>query len=57
MNTENTQLPANITAKFNLALSSFQKIQDKANELVFNEDNLDEIQDFLNNIRKVEKAV
>ena len=53
------QLPAVITGKFNIALteSKFQQLADKAARLVFNEDNLDEIKDFLTATRKVEKAI
>ena len=53
------QLPAVITGKFNLALteSNFQKLADKANKLVFNEDHLEEIKEFLESARKVERAI
>lgn len=57
--TETTQLPANITAKFNLALAQnkFQILQTKADSLVYNEDNLNEIQEFLKQLKLVVKAV
>ena len=53
------QLPAVITGKFNIALteSKFQQLADKAASLVFNEDNLEEIKQFLADTRKVEKAI
>ncbi len=53
------QLPAVIEGKFNLALteSKFQALADKANKLVFNEDHLDEIKEFLAATRKVEMAI
>lgn len=59
MTTETTQLPANIVGSFNLALtqSKFQQLQTKADSLVFNEENLNEIQEFLKGLKGVEKAI
>jgi hypothetical protein len=60
MSTEQTpQLPAAITGKFNIALTQagFQKLADKANSLVYTEDNLEAIALFLKDLRKVEKAI
>lgn len=53
------QLPASITGKFNIALaqSKFQTLQSKADSLVYNEDNLQEIADFLKSLRVVKKAI
>ena len=53
------QLPASITGKFNIALaqSKFQTLQSKADSLVYNEDNLQEIADFLKSLRGVKKAI
>lgn len=48
-----------IKGKFQLALTNahFQKIADKASSLTFNEDNVEEIKTFLDNVRKVKKAI
>lgn len=53
------QLPAQITGKFNIALtqSKFQALADKAAVLVYNEDNLTEIKQFLDDMRKVDKSI
>lgn len=52
-------LPAPIVGKFNLALteSKFQALADEAGKLVFNEDNIDAIKEFLEKVRKVEKSI
>jgi len=57
--TQAPQLPAPIVGKFNLALteSKFQQLADEAATLIFNEDNLEKIKDFLDRTRKVEKAI
>jgi len=57
--TNTPQLPAPIVGKFNLALteSKFQQLADEAATLIFNEDHLDQIKDFLDRTRKVEKAI
>lgn len=57
--TQAPQLPAVITGKFNIALteSKFQALADKASKLVYNEDNLEEIAEFLKNARAVKKAI
>ena len=57
--TTTPQLPAVITGKFNLALteSKFQLLADKADKLIFNEDHLEEIKEFLAATRKVEMAI
>lgn len=57
--TNTNQLPATIVGKFNLALtqSKFQELQNKADSLVYNEDNLEEISNFLKSLRGVEKAI
>lgn len=60
MTTETVQqLPAAITGKFNIALtqSKFQVLQTKADSLVYNEDNLEEISKFLKDLRGVAKAI
>ena len=56
---EQLQVPAAIQGRFNIALteSKFQQLQDKANKLVYNEDNLSEISEFLKNLRTVKKAI
>lgn len=56
---QSPQLPAVITGKFNLALTEgkFQHLADEAASLVFNEDNLDKIKDFLAKVRKGEMVV
>lgn len=53
------QLPAPIVGKFNLALteSKFQQLADEAATLVFNEDNIPKIKEFLDKTRGVEKAI
>lgn len=53
------QLPAVITGRFSIALTQtkFQELQNKADKLIFNEDNLGEIADFLKNTRAVKKAI
>ncbi len=52
-------LPAPIVGKFNLALteSKFQALADEAGKLVFNEDNIDTIKEFLEKVRKVERSI
>lgn len=52
-------LPAPIVGKFNLALteSKFQALADEARNLVFNEDNIDTIKEFLEKVRKVERSI
>lgn len=52
-------LPAPIVGKFNLAMteSKFQALADEAATLIFNEDNISKIKDFLDRTRKVEKAI
>lgn len=52
-------LPANITGKFNIALteSKFQALADEAGKLVYNEDNVEAIKAFLDKTKKVVKAV
>jgi hypothetical protein len=59
MSATEIQLPAPIQGKFNIALtqSNFQKLADKAATLVYNEDNLEEIKKFLDDMRKVDKAI
>jgi hypothetical protein len=51
--------PAVIKSKFDLALTQhkFQTLQTKADALVFNEDNLQEIADFLKSLKPIEKAI
>ncbi|HJY21384.1 MAG TPA: hypothetical protein VJ279_00785, partial [Hanamia sp.] len=53
MTTTETALPAAIVGKFNIALteSKFQQIQDEADRLVYNEDNLPVIAEFLKKVR------
>jgi hypothetical protein len=55
----NKALSPVISGKFNISLteSNFQKLADKANSLVLNEDNLKEIQSFLEEVRNVEKGI
>lgn len=55
----NKALSPVISGKFNISLteSNFQKLADKANSLVLNEDNLKEIQLFLEEVRNVEKGI
>lgn len=57
--TTELQLSAPIKGKFNIALtqSKFQQLADKANNLVYNEDHLEEIKSFLDDMRKVDKAI
>lgn len=57
--TEEVQLPAPIKGRFNIALtqSKFQQLADKAATLVYNEDHLEEIKRFLDDMRKVDKAI
>jgi hypothetical protein len=61
MNTEvaTPQLPAPIQGRFNIALtnSKFQQLADEAGTLIYNEDNLQKIKDYLDKTRKVEKAI
>lgn len=54
-----SKLPAAIEGKFNLALtqSNFQKLADKEGKLVYNEDNIEEIKNFLIDLRAVEKQI
>ncbi len=51
--------PTVIKSKFDLALTQhkFQTLQTKADALVFNEDNLQEISDFLKSLKPIEKAI
>lgn len=53
------ELPAPIKGRFNIALtqSRFQQLADKAATLVYNEDHLEEIKKFLDDMRKVDKAI
>ncbi len=53
------QLPAPIQGKFNIALtnSKFQQLADEAGTLIYNEDNLPKIKEYLDKTRKVEKAI
>jgi hypothetical protein len=53
------QVPAAIQGKFNIALtqSKFQQLATKADSLVYNEDNIQEIAEFLKNLREVKKAI
>jgi len=53
------QVPAAIQGKFNIALtqSKFQQLANKADSLVYNEDNLQEIAEFLKSLRAVKKAI
>jgi hypothetical protein len=57
--TAELELPAPIKGRFNIALtqSKFQDLANKANSLVFNEDHLEEIKKFLDDMRKVDKAI
>lgn len=57
--TTETLLPAPIKGKFNIALteSKFQDLADKAAKLVYTEDHLEEIKQFLNGMREVDKAI
>jgi hypothetical protein len=57
--TEEVQLPAPIKGRFNIALtqSQLQQLADKAATLVYNEDHLEEIKRFLDDMRKVDKAI
>ena len=59
MTTTETALPAAIQGKFSIALtqSKFQELQNKADRLVYNEDNLEEIAAFLKSLRQVGKAI
>src|SRR5665647_1330459 len=59
MSEQTLQVPAAIQGKFNIALtqSKFQQLANKADSLVYNEDNLQEIADFLKNLRAVKKAI
>lgn len=59
MTTQKLQVPAAISGKFNIALaqSKFQQLQTKADSLVYNEDNLEEISGFLKDLRGVKKAI
>lgn len=52
-------LPATITGKFNITLTEtkFQALADEASKLVFNEDNLEKIKEFIDKTKKVEKAI
>ena len=56
---QQNQTPAVIKSKFDLALTQnkFQTLQKKADTLVFNEDNLQEISDFLKSLKPIEKAI
>lgn len=59
MSTVTTTTPPAIAGKFNIALtqSKFQVLADKASNLVYNEDNLEDIAEFLKNGRAVIKAI
>jgi chromosome segregation ATPase len=56
---QQNQTPSVIKSKFDLALTQhkFQTLQTKADTLVFNEDNLQEIADFLKSLKPIEKAI
>lgn len=57
--TTTTSMPPAIAGKFNIALtqSKFQQLADKADSLIYNEDNLEAIAEFLKNGRAVVKAI
>lgn len=57
--TAELELPAPIKGRFNIALtqSKFQQLADKAATLIYNEDHLEEIKKFLDDMRKVDKAI
>lgn len=59
MQTEQVQSPAAIQGKFSIALtqSKFQELQNKADRLVYNEEHLEEISNFLKSLRSVGKAI
>ncbi len=59
MSEQVSQVPAHIAGMFNISLtqSNFQALADEANALVFNEDSIPKIKDFLDRCRKVEKAI
>lgn len=52
-------IPATIQSKFNITLTEngFQALANRATNLVFNEDNLDEIKKYLADVRKLEIAI
>lgn len=52
-------LPAVIEGKFNITLtqSNFQKLADEASHLIYNEDNVEKIAEFLKKTRAVKKAI
>ena len=57
--TTTLEVPAPIKGKFQLALteSKFQAMADRAGQLIFNEDHLEEIKSFLDDIRKAKKKM
>jgi len=59
MSTPTPVLPAVITGKFNIALtqSKFQLLANKADTLIYNEDNLEKIAVFLKDLRVVKNAI
>lgn len=59
MSEQSLPVPAPIAGQFNIALtqSNFQALADEAHTLVYNEDNLQKIKDYLDRCRKVEKAI
>jgi hypothetical protein len=59
MSTVSITMPPAIAGKFNIALtqSKFQQLADRANNLVYNEDNLEAIAEFLKDGRAVIKAI
>lgn len=59
MSEPTSQVPAPIAGMFNIALtqSNFQALANEAQSLVYNEDNLPKIKDYLDRCRKVEKAI
>jgi len=54
-----TGLPEVIEGKFNITLtqSNFQKLADEASHLIYNEDNVEKIAEFLKKTRAVKKAI
>ena len=57
--TTGLQVPAEITGKFNIAMTNgkFQQLADEGNKLEFTEENIPVIKDFLDRCRKVEKNI
>lgn len=57
--TDQQALPAKITGSFNIALtqSKFQQLADEERRLVYNEDNLETVAEFLKKLRAVKKAI